>query len=126
MGLYPRKNKSVTTHIQIIQHLGFVLNFIDMTVFVTDAKITKLTETARIIFSKTVVEILLTAKLIGHMVSCFPAVEFGKLFYRQVEIDMSTSLKAQNTILMLTWHCHTELNLTSNGGYPMHNFLKML
>ena len=25
---------------------------------------------------------------------CFPAVEFGELFYRQVEIDKSTALKA--------------------------------
>ena len=93
MELYPRENKSVTIPIQIIQHLGFVLDFIDMTVFMTVAKITKLTETARIIFSKTVVEILLVAKLIGHMVFCFPAQEFGELLNRQVEIDKSTALK---------------------------------
>ena len=94
LGLYPRDNKSVTTHIQIIQHLGFVLNFIGMTVFMPEAKITKLTEMARTILSKTVVVILLFAKLLGHIVSCFPAVEFGELFYRQVEIDKSTALKA--------------------------------
>ena len=72
LGLYPDENKSVTTLTQIIQYLGFVLNFIEMNVSMTDAKIAKLTETAQIILSKTVVEILLVAKLIGHMVSCFP------------------------------------------------------
>ena len=94
MGLYPHDNKSVTTATQIIQHLGFVLNFIDLTVFMTDAKITKLTETDWIIQNKTVVGILLVDKLIRDMGLCFPAVEFGELFYRQVEIDKSTALKA--------------------------------
>ena len=65
-----------------------------MTVFMPEAKITKLTEMARTILSKTVVVILLFAKLLGHIVSCFPAVEFGKLFYRQVELERSAALKA--------------------------------
>ena len=43
---------------------------------------------------RTVVGILVVDKLIVHIVSCFPAVEFGELFYRQVEIDKSTALKA--------------------------------
>ena len=57
-------------------------------------KIVKLTETARIILSKSMVGILLVAKLIGHMVSCFPAEEFGEQLNSQVEIDRSTALKA--------------------------------
>ena len=60
----------------------------------TDAKIAKLTETDWIIQNKTVVGILLVDKLIRDMGLCFPAVEFGELFYRQVEIDKSTALKA--------------------------------
>ena len=94
LGVYPHENKSVTSPTQIIQHLGFVLNFIEMNVSMTDAKIAKLTETTRIILSKTGVGILLVAKLIGHIVSCFPAVEFGEQLNRQVEIDKSTALKA--------------------------------
>ena len=66
--------------------------------------------------------ILLVAKLIGHIVSCFPAAEFGEQLNRQVEIDKSTTLKEAKG----NFDAQTELNLTSNGGYPMHNFLKML
>ena len=76
LGLYPHENTSVTTSTQITQHLGFVLNFINTTVSVsmTDTNITRLTEKAWIILSKTVVGILVVAKLLVHIVSCFPAV----------------------------------------------------
>ena len=37
--------------------------------------------------------IRLIAKFIGHMVSCLPGVEFGELFYRQLEIEKSAALK---------------------------------
>ena len=83
LGLYPHENRSVTISTQTTQHLGFVLNFIDMTVSMTDTKITRLTQKHWIILSKTVVWILVVAKLIGHMVSCFSAVDFGELVYRQ-------------------------------------------
>ena len=51
LGLHPHENKSVTTSTQITQHLGFVLNFINMTVSMTDTNITRLTEKAWIILS---------------------------------------------------------------------------
>ena len=38
LGLYPHQNIYVTTPTQTIQHLGFVLNFIEMNVSMTDAK----------------------------------------------------------------------------------------
>jgi hypothetical protein len=38
--------------------------------------------------------IRLVARLIGHMVSCLPGVEFGELFYRQFEIEKSIALKS--------------------------------
>ena len=38
LGIYPHQNMSVTTPTQIIQHLGFVLNFIEINVSMTDAK----------------------------------------------------------------------------------------
>jgi hypothetical protein len=47
LGLYPHEDKSVTTPTQIIQHLGFVLNSIDMTVSLTREKIATLTRLAQ-------------------------------------------------------------------------------
>ena len=95
LGLYPHEDKSVTIPTQIIQHLGFVLNSIDMTVSLTEEKISTLTQIAQLVVSKSEMPIRLVAKLIGHMVSCFPGVEFGELFYRQLEIEKSASLKSK-------------------------------
>ena len=36
------------------------------------------------------------AQLIGMMVSCFPGVEYGELFYRQLEIEKAAALKTTN------------------------------
>jgi hypothetical protein len=47
LGLYPHEDKSITTPTQIIQHLGFVLNSIDMTVSLTREKIATLTRLAQ-------------------------------------------------------------------------------
>ena len=95
LGLCPHEDKSVTIPTQIIQHLGFVLNSIDMTVSLTEGKISTLTQIAQLVLSKSEMPIRLVAKLIGHMVSCFPGVEFGELFYRQLEIEKSASLKSK-------------------------------
>ena len=95
LGLYPHEDKSVTTPTQMIQHLGFILNSIDMTVSLTEAKIATLTEIAQLVLSKSEMPVTLVARLIGHMVSCFPRVEFGELFYRQLEIEKSVALKVE-------------------------------
>ena len=92
LGLYPHENKSVTTPTQVIQHLGFILNSIDMTVSLTIEKINKLRDIAQLVLSHSPMTIRLVAKLVGHMVSCFPGVEFGELYYRQIEIEKSTAL----------------------------------
>ena len=46
LGLYHHKDKPVKTPNQIIQHLGFILNSIDMTVSLAETKIVKLTKIA--------------------------------------------------------------------------------
>ena len=93
LGRYPHEDKSVTTPTQIIQHLGFILISIDMTVSLTNGKINKLREIAQLVLSHSSMTIRLVAKLVGHMVFCFPGVEFGELYYRQIEIEKSTALK---------------------------------
>ena len=66
-----------------------------MTVSLTEAKIATLTEIAQLLLSKSEMPIRLVARLIGHMVSCFPGVEFGELFYRQLEIEKFVALKVE-------------------------------
>ena len=78
---------------QIIEHLGFEFNTIEMTVKVTKEKIDKVRGKAASILRKNWVVIREVAQLIGVLVACFPGVEFRQLFYRQLEIDKAAALK---------------------------------
>ena len=62
LGLYPHEDKSVTTPTQIIQHRGFILNSIDMTVSLTNERINKLREIAQLVLSHSSMTIRLVAK----------------------------------------------------------------
>ena len=75
--LSSRGHKSVTTPTQIIQHLSFILNSIDMTVSLAKTKVVTVTKIAQVVLSKSEMPIRLVARLIGHMVSCFPGVNFS-------------------------------------------------
>ena len=57
---------------QIIEHLGFVLNSIDMTVTLTDDKTLKLHKLAMAVLSKDHPTIREVASLTGILVSCTP------------------------------------------------------
>ena len=64
-----------------------------MTVSLTNEKINKLREIAQLVLSHLSMTIRVVAKLVVHMVSCFPGVEFGEPYYRQTEIEKPTALK---------------------------------
>ena len=93
LGFVIHEEKSKTVPSQIIEHLGFEFNTIEMTVKVTKEKIDKVRGKAASILRKNWVVIREVAQLIGVLVACFPGVEFGQLFYRQLEIDKAAALK---------------------------------
>ena len=94
LGLLTHDDKSVMTPTQIIQHLGSVLHSIDMTVSISVEKHNQLCDVATTILQQNMPSIQSVAQLIGMMVACFPGVEYGPLFYRQVDRDKTTALKA--------------------------------
>ena len=96
LGFSPNDEKSVTMPTQIIEHLGFVLNSIDMTVTLTDDKMLKLHKIAMGVLHKERPTIREVASLIGFLVSCTPGVQYAELFYKQVEIDKTNALRASN------------------------------
>ena len=61
----------------------------------TETKIVTRPKIAQLVLSKSEMPIRLVARLIGHMVSCFPGVEFDELFYSQLEIEKSVALKVE-------------------------------
>ena len=93
LGFCPNEDKSVLKPTHVLQHLGFILNSREMSVTISEEKVERLKELANTVLGFFRVQIRLVAKLIGHMVSCFPAVEYAELFYWQLEIDKTLALK---------------------------------
>ena len=92
LGFLTHDDKSVTTPTQIIQHLGFVLNSIEMTISISEKNTIN-----RIIsvLKQNMPSIRAVAQMIGMMVVCCPGLEYGPLFYRQIDIGKKTAaLKA--------------------------------
>ena len=96
LGFLPHEVKSVTIPTQVLHHLGFVLNSLDMTVSISVDKHQKLKCVAQRILDSTSPTIREVAQLIGMMVSCFPGVEYGELLYHQLEIEKAAALKTAN------------------------------
>ena len=99
LGFLPHDVKSVTIPTQILHHLGFILNSLDMAVSISEEKHAKLKHTAQKVLEKKSPTTREVAQLIGRMVSCFPVLEYGELFYRQLEIEKAPALKASNWVL---------------------------
>jgi len=131
LGFILNQEKSVFEPRQIITFLGFVLNSVAMTVALTPGKATKLVTKAKTILGKQSPSIREVSELIGLMVSSFPGVTHGPLFYRQLELDKTMALKANNgnfDALMtlsdtsksdLNWwitRTHTTFNRVSHGS----------
>ena len=89
-------DKSVMTPVNILPHLGFLLDSSTMRVSLEVSK----REQVLLVCQKTLLNRRLSirglAKLIGTLVACFPAVEYGALFYRELELLKIISLSRNN------------------------------
>lgn len=94
LGFKVNEEKSVLIPTQEIEHLGFVINSMDMTISLTQNRKSGLKQTAKeVLGNKEEVKIRLVAKLIGLIVACEPAVEKCFLHYRGLELDKIQALK---------------------------------
>ncbi len=84
-GFIINQDKSVFVPTQIIVFLGMVLNSILMMVFLTDEKANKIQNLCESALFQTHMTIRHLARIIGKIVSCFPAAEYGPLHYRGLE-----------------------------------------
>lgn len=92
LGFLVHEKKSVKTPSQEIVFLGFVLNSVSMTVKVTNEKCEKIQQSCRNLLQRNEMLILEVAQVIGYLVSCLPGVQYGKLHYRNLEIDKNKAL----------------------------------
>ena len=80
---------------QVLTFLGFVLNSDDMAVSLIPEKIQRIKEEYEKMLELTDVPIWELASFIGLLVSSFPRVLYGPLFYRHLEIDKTTALRPE-------------------------------
>ena len=113
VGFVISEEKSVTTPIQLIVFLGFILDSRLMHITLTLEKKEKLKDMCSTLLSEPVITINELSQIIGKLVSSFPGVEFGKLYYRQLEIEKNIALKANmgnyDASLSLTSRAQSEL-----------------
>ena len=95
-GFTPNIDKSVLIPTHIIDHLGFIINSIEMTVSITKEKYEKLSRQALHILNNTDYSIRDVSRLIGIMVACCTGVEYGELCCKQLEIEKITALRINN------------------------------
>ena len=78
-------DKSVLNPTQELEHLGFILNSKTMTIYLSERKRIKVKSFCEDILSKKELTIRVLAKLIGTLVAILPAVEYGQMYYREME-----------------------------------------
>ena len=93
LGFFVNYDKSVLVPTRQIEHLGFLLNSANMTVSLTSSKKANLICKCRLVIQDPAPSIRAIAELIGIFVSSFTAVEFGRLHYRQLELEKVQALK---------------------------------
>ncbi|XP_068739556.1 uncharacterized protein [Montipora capricornis] len=94
LGFVIHPTKSVFHPAQCLEFLGFLLDSTSMTVRLTPKKADKIVVLCRKALRAQELSIREVASLIGTLVSTFPGVEFGPLYYRQLEWDKDLALKS--------------------------------
>lgn len=93
LGFTIHPHKSVITPTQQLIFLGFMLDSKNMTISLTSVRANKLLELCNSLLKFSDVTIRYLARVIGTMVSCFPATSYGQLHYRCLENLKIVALK---------------------------------
>ena len=93
LGFVVHPVKSIFFPTQQIEFLGFWINSVNMMITLTEQKAHVLQKLCRELKSFKKPTIRTVARVVGKMVSSFPAIRFGKLFYRQIDNEKTEALK---------------------------------
>ena len=92
LGFTINLEKSVIIPTHTLQHLGFVIDSVNMLVSLPKDKVDNLVTWCKFLLDSRWHKIHIVAKVLGFLVAYLPAVECGKLFYRQLEKDKILAL----------------------------------
>ena len=93
LGLLIHPEKCLHIPSQIVTVLGFIINSLEITISLTTEKKTSLLELCHETMQSDQIKIQDLARLIGKLVSSFPGVAYGPLFYRDLEMAKTEALK---------------------------------
>ena len=88
--MHPEKSTLIPT--QVLTILGFVINSVAMTIQLTREKATRLQNVCTELLANPSPSIREVASVMGKIVSSFPGVMHGALYYRRLEKDKSQAL----------------------------------
>ena len=96
LGFIVHPKKSVFMPSTQIRFLGFIIDSITMQVRLPAEKIAEIAESCTMLLSEQNHTIRTVATVLGKMVATFPAVQYGKLHYRELEKEKIKALKKNN------------------------------
>ena len=92
LGFVINKEKSVLKPCQKLVFVSFILDSILIRVYLTPDKTDRVVSAYQMLLSRSCVSIREVAQVIRLLVSSLPAVQYGPLFYRNLEIDKDEAL----------------------------------
>ena len=93
LGLVAHPGKSVFNPSQQLEFLGFILNSVSMTIQLTPEKAAGLKTACHALLTNPSPTIRELARVVGKIVSSFPGVMYGPLYYRMLERDKILALQ---------------------------------
>jgi len=111
--------KSTLIPTQRLHHLGFILDSDLWLVSLSEDKRSNIIKKASKVLTSKEISVRCLARLIGTFVATFPAVEYGPLFYRELELLKIKSLRTEcsfDKMVALTPESITEIEWWINEG----------
>ena len=93
LGLGINYDKSVCDPVQLILHLGFMIDSVLMIVYLTQEKKDHIKSLCAKLYNMNSASIRLVAKVIGTLIATFSGVDYGRLYYRNLESNKIQALK---------------------------------
>jgi hypothetical protein len=93
LGFIIHPDKSAFIPSQELVLLGFIINSVHMTITLTPEKKGVLKELCHSLISKQLLTIREVAQVIGKIISSFPGVAHGPLYYRALDLNKTEALK---------------------------------
>ena len=93
LGFFVHVRKSIMTPCKQMEHLGFRLDSDNMLISLTQEKVNKLYDKIDTVLKTETPSIRAVASTIGSIISYIPAIQYGKLHYRDIENEKIIALK---------------------------------